>query len=232
METGKTSKYFKYAIGEIILVVIGILIALQINNWNEKRKARISEKLNLTQLLEDFNTNKVAIKQYLERYEENRKDIEVTLRNTGPNAQIPSPKTFDSIVSFWYPSVQLLYTKPSTIAGLSLNLISSINLKKQISTLPLAYANYEKTERIIEELTLEQRKIHQKYMPLIAEEPGYKQNRFDSDSMGLLRDRQLQNATVDKFWNVKSAAWSLEYIEKHNDSIISLLKIELDKLSN
>ena len=35
---GKTSRYFKYAIGEIILVVIGILIALQINNWNEKRK--------------------------------------------------------------------------------------------------------------------------------------------------------------------------------------------------
>ncbi|TJY36440.1 DUF6090 family protein [Pontimicrobium aquaticum] len=34
----KTSKYFKYAIGEIILVVIGILIALSINNWNEKRK--------------------------------------------------------------------------------------------------------------------------------------------------------------------------------------------------
>ena len=31
----KTSKYFKYAIGEILLVVIGILIALSINNWNE-----------------------------------------------------------------------------------------------------------------------------------------------------------------------------------------------------
>ena len=34
----KTSKYLKYAIGEIILVVIGILIALQVNNWNENRK--------------------------------------------------------------------------------------------------------------------------------------------------------------------------------------------------
>jgi type II secretory pathway pseudopilin PulG len=37
METGKTAKYFKYAIGEIILVVIGILIALSINNWNQAR---------------------------------------------------------------------------------------------------------------------------------------------------------------------------------------------------
>ena len=37
METGKTGKYIKYAIGEIILVVIGILIALQINNWNQQR---------------------------------------------------------------------------------------------------------------------------------------------------------------------------------------------------
>jgi hypothetical protein len=34
----KTGKYIKYAIGEIVLVVIGILIALQINNWNENRK--------------------------------------------------------------------------------------------------------------------------------------------------------------------------------------------------
>lgn len=34
----KMSKYLKYAIGEIVLVVIGILIALQINNWNEQRK--------------------------------------------------------------------------------------------------------------------------------------------------------------------------------------------------
>ena len=33
----KTGKYIKYAIGEIILVVLGILIALQINNWNQSR---------------------------------------------------------------------------------------------------------------------------------------------------------------------------------------------------
>ena len=46
----KTSKYLKYAIGEIVLVVIGILIALQINNWNEDRKARVKE----VEILKDF----------------------------------------------------------------------------------------------------------------------------------------------------------------------------------
>jgi uncharacterized membrane protein YgaE (UPF0421/DUF939 family) len=38
MEKNKTGKYLKYAIGEIILVVIGILIALSINNWNTKQQ--------------------------------------------------------------------------------------------------------------------------------------------------------------------------------------------------
>jgi hypothetical protein len=35
LEQNKMGKYFKYAIGEILLVVIGILIALSINNWND-----------------------------------------------------------------------------------------------------------------------------------------------------------------------------------------------------
>jgi hypothetical protein len=69
METGKTGKYFKYAIGEIILVVIGILIALQINNWNENRKDRIEERYVLMQLETEFESNleqldeKIAIRK-------------------------------------------------------------------------------------------------------------------------------------------------------------------------
>jgi hypothetical protein len=44
LNEGKTTKYFKYAIGEIILVVIGILIALSINNWNKQNEDRKLEK--------------------------------------------------------------------------------------------------------------------------------------------------------------------------------------------
>src|SRR5210317_368794 len=53
----KTGKYLKYAIGEIVLVVIGILIALQINNWNEQRKERIQEKIFLKRFEVELNTN-------------------------------------------------------------------------------------------------------------------------------------------------------------------------------
>ena len=51
---GNTFKYFKYAIGEIILVVIGILIALQINNWNEQSLERLEEIKLLENLKVDF----------------------------------------------------------------------------------------------------------------------------------------------------------------------------------
>ena len=40
-DDNKPLKYMRYAIGEIVLVVVGILIALQINNRNEKRKAEL-----------------------------------------------------------------------------------------------------------------------------------------------------------------------------------------------
>jgi len=61
IQENKMGKYFKYAIGEILLVVIGILIALQINNWNENRKQNIERQQLITSLLEDFEYTKANI---------------------------------------------------------------------------------------------------------------------------------------------------------------------------
>ncbi|MFH4967287.1 DUF6090 family protein [Gaetbulibacter sp. M240] len=67
---GKTLSYLKYAIGEIVLVMIGILLALQVNNWNENRKDNIREvtnlknlkselEISLEELKSDYNSTKI-----------------------------------------------------------------------------------------------------------------------------------------------------------------------------
>lgn len=62
VEKNKTSKYFKYAIGEIVLVVIGILIALQINNWNEIQKTRRWEDRFLIDLRNELKNDLAQLK--------------------------------------------------------------------------------------------------------------------------------------------------------------------------
>ena len=50
----RSGKYFKYAIGEIALVMIGILLALQVNNWNENRKNNIEAKAKIKAIYNDI----------------------------------------------------------------------------------------------------------------------------------------------------------------------------------
>lgn len=65
LSEGKTTRYLKYAIGEIILVVIGILIALQINNWNEGRKENFKQRSVLSNLLLDIKSDSVSYSKNL-----------------------------------------------------------------------------------------------------------------------------------------------------------------------
>ncbi|MGB5172414.1 MAG: DUF6090 family protein [Eudoraea sp.] len=61
----KFSKYILYAIGEIVLVVIGILIALQINNWSEERKLNLQEKALLEELQKNLQSNLEILDVYI-----------------------------------------------------------------------------------------------------------------------------------------------------------------------
>ena len=60
---GKTGKYIKYAIGEIILVVVGILIALSINNWNINRQNNEVRRTYYVQILQDLEKDKSLMKE-------------------------------------------------------------------------------------------------------------------------------------------------------------------------
>ena len=67
IQENKMGKYFKYAIGEIILVVIGILIALQINTWNENRKNAAKETQLLTSFKNDILENKKELNRIIDK---------------------------------------------------------------------------------------------------------------------------------------------------------------------
>ena len=71
----KTGKYLKYAIGEIILVVIGILIALQINNWNEQNRIDKIENTYLTRLSQDLDDNITSWEKLIQNEEKRHEGI-------------------------------------------------------------------------------------------------------------------------------------------------------------
>ncbi|WP_168175930.1 DUF6090 family protein [Pukyongia salina] len=87
MSENKTGKYLKYAIGEIILVVVGILIALQINNWNETDKRIALEKKMLKELLTNLRKDSLdnAINaQWYQRVERSARIINLSLEKKIP----------------------------------------------------------------------------------------------------------------------------------------------------
>ena len=69
-DDNKPIKYLRYAIGEIVLVVIGILIAIQINNWNEANKRREKELHYLTNIKTDLYLNIKQIDSYITKRNE------------------------------------------------------------------------------------------------------------------------------------------------------------------
>jgi hypothetical protein len=64
LSDGKTGKYLKYAVGEILLVMVGILLALQVNNWNEQRKNNNALKTALVQIISDLKQDEINLKNF------------------------------------------------------------------------------------------------------------------------------------------------------------------------
>lgn len=94
----KLSRYLIYAIGEIVLVVIGILIALQINNWNERAKIRETEKDILYNLRAELMSNQDRLKASIDIHKSEYENglILLSLFNTDIS-HLPEPK-LDSLV--------------------------------------------------------------------------------------------------------------------------------------
>jgi len=81
MNKNKTGKYLKYAIGEILLVVIGILIALQVNNWNIERKSELKARDLSENLLEELRGVKHLMDNQLEAMDKQKTFIQYVINN-------------------------------------------------------------------------------------------------------------------------------------------------------
>lgn len=129
----KTGKYFKYAIGEIILVVIGILIALQINNWNENRKENIKTLSFLENIKNDLVQDTIQINRTLKNVKYVIEDLKTLLKSEGfTNTNLDSSILKLGIVYYKYSINKQTYDKlvNSGITELanSKTLFDSINL--------------------------------------------------------------------------------------------------------
>ena len=72
-------KYLKYAVGEILLVVLGILIAFQINNWNDKKENKKKELSYISSIIEDIETDIEQSQVALEQLNQTRKGLDSLL---------------------------------------------------------------------------------------------------------------------------------------------------------
>ncbi len=135
MEKNKTGKYFKYAIGEIVLVVIGILIALSINNWNENRKLQNEEinllsevKSNLETTLQNFKIDTLYNYQTIVFYERINHYIESDLPY---NTELDS--AFAALSLWSTPYAQSIGYK--TLEGKGLDIIKNKEIRNSIVNL-------------------------------------------------------------------------------------------------
>jgi hypothetical protein len=98
MEQNKTGKYLKYAIGEIVLVMIGILLALQVNNWNENRKDTHDISIFRSNLSTEFIQNRSVLKQRIELIETSLEHANSLMAFMGKSKDTINQHNLDSIL--------------------------------------------------------------------------------------------------------------------------------------
>jgi hypothetical protein len=140
-------KYMRYAIGEIVLVVIGILIALSINNWNETRKDNRQEVVYYCKIKEDLESDKNRIETIIESIVERQvvcKQLLLKLHST--------PKDKSVVIDDYLAAVRsdVFYHNKAAITDLTssgkLSLLHNEELKKIILKY---YTDMENSLRII-----------------------------------------------------------------------------------
>ena len=227
---GKTGKYLKYAIGEIVLVVIGILIAIAIHNWNDKRKEKNKEKQIISSLNQEFIQNKqilLSIKEGLKL----SSDACQTLMNLFNNDSLQSStQKVDSLI---YLSLEHTPFIPSNsifseiIESGNIEIITDESLKmalfKWSTEMENSRARFLVFEKWIEDGYLPylskniSLKNIDKYSPMSWEEPS----KFRSDYHVIFNDREFENIIDNTLYHHAKMTKSYDDMETLINDIIT-----------
>lgn len=235
LSEGKTGKYLKYAIGEIILVVIGILIALQINNWNEDRKSEAKKQDYYVQLLDDLNNDIVSVQNTIKEFSYHQKKYKDYL-SLYDNEGLTPVKAYEQI-----SKLSLISTPPI----FNTNTIEALQNSGDIGLIPPFIRNKLMTLRRLQNLTIQrfevtdsgQRSITQKLSSLLGATTLPKRLENQSEMKEFLnidenlRDLILVYEGIHRWKNVSQLETidRLKNMRMEIDSIISLIKKELKK---
>ncbi|PHI18503.1 hypothetical protein CEQ90_17645 [Lewinellaceae bacterium SD302] len=234
LEKLKIRSYFLYAFGEILLITLGVLIALYINNWNKAIDARNDEITTLTSLQENFRSNQREITATLRAYGAALRITNLRIKYTGPNVGVPDSPIIDSITGIDY--IQLPYISGGSAPALSqdkLTVISSTMLGIELNRLPIQYNRYLMAEENVNVLADRLREIHQQHISLLTEEIYNNPDLIGdyhphpSDYRGWLRDHMNQNKSVESKWKIEQATMELEQLKMDNGRILKLIDAEL-----
>ena len=206
-------KYMRYAIGEILLVVIGILIALSINNWNEGRIELKQEKNILTNLNTEFNENLKDLDSINSKLITAIDALEVIFQTFQCDTIKYSSKELDSILSLslsspsWKPSEFVLNDLKNS-GGLSK--LSSNELKKLLFSWSRFFNELQETMTHIEKTNTEL--IHfvkengsLRNLDVSSENFNYPRSKLHIDNIKLLRNFKLENYIDDKLYTLQQA---------------------------
>jgi len=225
-------KWAEYLL-ETIVIVIGILGAFALNNWNEDRNDRKKEYILLQQMKADFETNQQLIEEGLEEQKYYTIILQLTLNHTGPEVDMPEPAVLDSIDNLDYTTLELVYGTVNLILTTDqMDFLKSDVLKTLLSSFPGLYARYKEYELLSKEGTLQQRNLHHKYVAILSMRPDLQsttQTPHKSEHLGWLRDRDYQNIVIDRLLQKERAGNKLMDLRVINEDIIKLINQELTR---
>ena len=145
----KTGKYFKYAIGEILLVMIGILLALQVSNWNQQRIASQKEQLLLEALHDEFVENRAQFKNVINVHENALRSTQYVIAQFPIDPKKIDLKTFYEKMNSWGRSFTFNPTQGvirSLVNTSSFELISNKELRSLLVSWEDVLADYQEEE--------------------------------------------------------------------------------------